>query len=275
MPEVTDGCRNVRQSPVRLRSARVILFYALAVCVLGAVVAPWAYGLIHPHWSTVPFRRVFDRALLVVALAGLWPMLRAAGVRSWSDLGYARTPTGWKQVVVGFGIGLISLGVCAVLLRQFSGWKTNYVGNLASALAVGIIEETFFRGGIYGGLRRGGSVGGAVAVSSILYAVLHFCKPTEPAAVNWSTGFTHLGLVFQNFGAQVNWCGLVTLILVGVVLALAFEWTQALYLSIGLHTGWVFAIKTVGAPLRDNALLWPVLLVVLLLCWKKFAPRST
>ena len=275
MPEAADGCRNVRQSPVRLRAARVILVYALAVCWLGAVVAPWAYGLIHPHWPTIPFRRVFDRALLVVAVAGLWPMLRAAGIRSWSELGYPRTPAGWRQVAAGLGVGLVSLGLCAVLLRQFTGWKTNYAANLASALAVGIIEETFFRGGIYGVLRRGGSVAGAVVVSSILYAVLHFCKPTEPVTVNWWTGFTHLGLVFQNFGTQVNWFGLVTLFLAGAVLALAFERTQALYFSIGLHTGWVFAIKTVGAPLRDNALLWPVLLVVLQLCWKKLAPRST
>ena len=265
----------MRQSSVRLRAARVILFYALPVILLGALVAPWAYWLIHPYWPAIPFRRVFNRALLVVALAGLWPLLRTAGIRSWVELGYTRTPSWWQQTVGGFAVGLLSLGVCAVLLCQLTGWKTNVVGNLASALAVGLIEETFFRGGIFGALRRGCSLGSAVVVSSVIYAVLHFCKPTEPAAVHWLTGLTHLGMVFQNFIAQVNWIGLVTLILVGVVLALALEWTKALYFSIGLHAGWVFTLKTVGAPLRDNPLVWPVLLLVLVLCWKKFAPRST
>ena len=258
-----------------MRATRVILVYALAVSLLGALIAPWAFGLIHPHWPLIPFRRVFDRVLLVVAVAGLWPLLRAAGIRSLPALGYAHTPAWWRHILIGFGVGLVSLGLGAVLRQQFAGWKTNYAGNLATALAVGIIEETFFRGGVFGALRRGWPLWLAVGVSSGIYAVLHFCKPTDPPSVNWLTGLTHLGHVFQNFGVQVNWFGLVTLLLAGVVLALVYAWTNALYFSIGLHAGWVFALKTVGAPLRDSVLVWPVLVVVLVLCWKKFAPRST
>ncbi len=254
-----------------MRAARAILVYALAVILVGAFLSPWLFWLTQAHW---PFRRVFDRVLLIIALAGLWPMLRTAGIRSLSELGYARTPVWWKQNLGGFLAGIISLGLCAVLLG-FPNWKTNFIGNFASALAVGIIEETFFRGGIYGALRRSFPIWFAVVISSVIYAVLHFCKPTEPVSVNWLTGFTHLGFIFQNFGTQVNWIGLVTLLLVGTVLALVFEWTKVLYFSIGLHAGWVFALKTVGAPLRDDMLVWPVLLLVLVLCWKKFAQRST
>ena len=255
-----------------MKAARVILFYAVAVILLGALLSPWSFWLTQEYW---PFRRVFDRVLLIVALAGLWPMLKGAGINSLSELGYTRTATWWRQTLIGFASGIGSLGLCAVLLRQFTGWTSNIVGNLASAVAVGIIEETFFRGGVFGALRRSLPLWSAVMVSAVIYAVLHFCKPTEPASVNWLTGFTHLGLVVQNFSTQVNWTGLVTLILAGTVLALTFTWTKGLYFSIGLHAGWVFAIKTVGAPLRDSAMVWPVLLVVLVLCWKKFAPRST
>jgi len=257
-----------------LRSARAILVYALAVILLGSLLAPSAFSIIHAHWPLIPFRRVFDRVLLIVALAGLVPMLRAAGVHSMAELGYGRSPSWGWQVLGGFAVGIFSLGLCAVLLRQFTDWKTNYVGNLLSAVVVGVIEETFFRGGIFGAFRRNCSLGLAVVVSSGIYAVLHFCKPIEPVTVTWLTGFTHLGMIWQNFGTQVNWFGLVTLVLVGAVLALAFEWTKALYFSIGLHAGWVFMLKTVGASLRDHALVWPVLLLVLVLCWKKFAPRS-
>ena len=264
----------MRQSPVRLRSARAILVYALAVILLGSLLAPWAFAIIHAHWPLIPFHRVFDRVLLILALAGLVPMLRSAGIRSMAELGYGRSPFWAWQVLGGFAVGILSLGLCAVLLRHFTDLKTNYVGNLLSAVAVGVIEETFFRGGIFGAFRRNCSLGWAVVVSSGIYAVLHFCKPTEPVTVNWLTGFTHLGMIWQNFGTQVNWFGLVTLVLVGAVLALAFEWTKALYFSIGLHAGWVFMLKTVGASLRDQALVWPVLLLVLVLCWKKFAPRS-
>ena len=258
-----------------MRSARVILVYALAVILLGSLLAPWVFEGIHPHWPMIPFRRVFDRVLLIVALTGLVPMLRVAGIRSVAELGYTRLPSWGWHALGGFAVGILSLGLCAVLLRQFTGWKSNYAANLASALAVGVIEETFFRGGIFGVLRRNWSLGLAVAVSSGIYAVLHFCKPTEPVVVNGLTGFTHLGMIWQNFGTQVNWIGLVTLVLAGAVLALAYEWTKALYFSVGLHAGWVFMLKTVGASLRDTALAWPVLLLVLVLCWKKFAPRST
>ena len=265
----------MRQSPVRLRTARVILIYAVAVILVGAFLAPWAFTEVHAHWPLIPFRRVFDRVLLIIALLGLVPMLWAVGIKSAGDLGYIRRVAWGWHVLGGFASGVVSLGLCAVFLRQFTGWKTNYAANLASAVAVGVIEETFFRGGIFGAFRRNWSLGLAVTVSSVIYAVLHFCKPTEPLAVNWLTGFTHLGLICQNFGAQVNWIGLVTLFLAGAVLALVFEWTKALYFSMGLHAGWVFMLKTVGSQLRDQALVWPVLLLVLLLCWKKFVPRST
>ena len=255
-----------------MRAARVILLYALAVVLLGALLSPWLFWLTQAHW---PFRRVFDRVLLVVALAGLWPVLRSVGIRSLPELGYERTPAWWRQAAWGFGAGTLSLGFCAVLLRAFTGWNNNIAGNLASAVAVAIIEETFFRGGIFNTLRRGLPMAWAVLVSSIVYAGLHFCKPSEPVTVTWLSGFQHLGQIAGNFSASVNWIGLVTLILAGSVLALVFVWTKSLYFSIGLHAGWVFAIKTAGAPLRDSLWAWPVLLVVLGLCWRQFGRRST
>jgi hypothetical protein len=48
---------------------------AAAVIVVSALSAPWIFRLVHPRITGVPFRRVFDRVLLVVALAGFWPAL--------------------------------------------------------------------------------------------------------------------------------------------------------------------------------------------------------
>ena len=137
----------MRQSPVRLRTARVILIYAVAVILVGAFLAPWAFTEVHAHWPLIPFRRVFDRVLLIIALLGLVPMLWAVGIKSAGDLGYIRRVAWGWHVLGGFASGVVSLGLCAVFLRQFTGWKTNYAANLASAVAVGVIEETFFSGG--------------------------------------------------------------------------------------------------------------------------------
>ena len=71
--------------------------------------------------------------------------------------------------------------------------------------------------------------------------------------------------------------GFVTLFLAGCVLGLGFTRTRALYLSIGIHAGWVFTLKTYaalthtsgprtwwgGAALVDNMLVWPILVGVL------------
>jgi len=272
-----------------LRAARVILFYVLAVILIGALVAPWAFWLIHPHWPSIPFRRVFDRALLIVALAGLWPMLRTLGIRSWSELGYVRTTGWWRQALTGLAIGICSLSVAGALLLAF-GFRSfeSPTGRpllrfLLAGIVVAIVEETFFRGGVQGALQRATKLPVAIMVASAIYSVVHFMKPRGAVIVdvNWLSGFDYLGQVFaHSWHAPGLAVGFVTLWLAGCILGLAFARTRALYLSMGIHAGWVFTLKTfawltAGASLLDNALVWPVLLVVLVLCWKKFAPRST
>jgi membrane protease YdiL (CAAX protease family) len=77
---------------------------------------------------------------------------------------------------------------------------------------------------------------------------------------------------------------------VGANLGLAFAKTGAIYLSIGLHAGWVLAKQTYGFctmpavahgsnwwggnDLISNALIWPVLIVVLLLVNRICRPKS-
>ena len=83
-----------------MRTARAIVVYALAVVVLGALLAPWLFWLVQwlaatfswAEWmARHPFKRIFNRSLMIVALVGLWPLLRYVGIRSWSTFGYART----------------------------------------------------------------------------------------------------------------------------------------------------------------------------------------
>ena len=84
-----------------MRPGRVLLVFTLAVFVGGAFLAPWLYWLVQwgaNHSSMFqslaqnPFHRFVNRALLVLALAGLWPLTRALGMRSWKALGWVRIP---------------------------------------------------------------------------------------------------------------------------------------------------------------------------------------
>ena len=87
---------------------------SLAVFGLGALAAPAVYALVQsgathwPAWQGIaddPFHRYVHRSVLVVALAGIWPLMRSLGVRSWSELGIV-PPTGQgRRLGTGFALG--------------------------------------------------------------------------------------------------------------------------------------------------------------------------
>ena len=54
-----------------------------------------------------------DRSLLILALAGLWPLLRALGVNSWREIGLVALHGQWKKLFGGLLLGFLSLAVVA------------------------------------------------------------------------------------------------------------------------------------------------------------------
>jgi membrane protease YdiL (CAAX protease family) len=254
-----------------------IIFYAAGVFVLSALLAPWCFWTVHPFLENVPFRRVFDRVILVVALAGVWPLLRTAGVTSWREVGFLPVRSWWRQVLAGLGVGVLSYGIAGILLAPSLQWGTNpdvLLKFALSGIAVALIEETFFRGGLQNIFQRSMNPVLAVVVVSAVYSVVHFLKPSAAnipdEAVSWMSGFEYLGRVMSSsFQKPGVWGGVVSLWLAGIVLGWTFLRTKALYLSMGLHAGWVFELKTVawlgGGSVVNNPAIWPVLILVLVM----------
>jgi len=246
-----------------------------------------------------PFRRVFDRCILVLALAGLWPLLRASGIRSLTELGYVRNHKWWRHALIGLLLGVISFAAAGAILVALGtrNFKEGLEGSeLISSISkfaligvvVALIEETFFRGGLQGVLQRRYRLAVAVAIISAVYSVVHFLKPqgadVSASAVTWLSGFDYLWQVIPRSWHQPGaGCGFVTLWLAGCVLGVAFVETGALYLSIGIHAGWVLALKsfafcTTSVIMRkpawwmrddpiSNPLVWPVFLILLALVY--------
>jgi membrane protease YdiL (CAAX protease family) len=244
-----------------MRTEKAIALYAVAVFALSAALAPWLFWVVHT-FGDWPFRRVFNRVILVVALVGLWPLSRSVGIRSWRELGYE--PVMFRQLLAGLAIGIASYAA-GMLSLCFTGnlWKCAAIG-----MVVALIEETFFRGGLQNVFQRRMPAWLAVALVSVLYSVVHFLKPSgahiPDVDVTWRSGFEYLGgVAASSFQEPGVWRRVVSLWLVGVVLGWAFVRTRTLYLSIGLHAGWVFAMKTLGGTLVDDPMIWPVLVVVL------------
>ena len=288
-----------------MRTSKAIGLYAVAVVLLGALLAPWLFWTLQALAAHVPavgslarqpFHRIFDRAILIVAFAGLWPLLRGVGFRSWSDLGFVKAHGGWRHVLVGFALGLGSFALLIIIEVAMGSRSVNFDKSttqmagavlrfLVTGIIVALIEETFFRGALQGALQRGMNVVAAVIVASVIYSALHFVKPTRvniPAdQVAWGSGFTCLsGSVTRSLGERDVLVGFVTLFLAGCILGLAYARTRALYLSIGLHAGWVLAnefARWLGAyQIIEDKAAWLVLALLLALvawlCRNKLKP---
>lgn len=247
-----------------MRPVRTLVIFLLAIFVGGALLAPWLYWL--AHWAgervpalgflgQTPFHRFVMRALLVLALAGMWLFLRGLGARSWSAVGLTPITGQWRRAGAGFLLGFATLAVVAALAlacgaRQMDGnlsgnWHSKLPGLAFTAVLVAAVEEILFRGALFSALRRALGWKAALAASSAAYAVLHFFQTAKsPSRVTWSSGLEMLpsmmrGLVDPNLLIP----GFFTLALAGMILALAYQRTGNLWFSIGLHAGWIFWLK--------------------------------
>ena len=262
-----------------MRELRTLIIYVAVVFLGGALLAPWLYWLAQhyaetfPKIAAAPFPRFINRALLGVALIGLWPFLKNFGATSAGDLGLVR-PTGqWKKIGGGFLLGFGSLAVVAGLALAAGARRVNgafsatilaekILGVVITAVVVAVIEEILFRGGLFGSLKKVFHWKFALVVSSAAYALVHFMEGAPiPDAVTWSSGLVMLPQMLRGF---LDWHavipGFLNLTLAGAILALAYQRTGNLYFSIGLHMGWIFWLKsygilTVAAP-RMNTWCW-------------------
>jgi membrane protease YdiL (CAAX protease family) len=262
----------------RMRPIRSLLIFVVVVFGGGALLAPWLYWLVQSvapasGLAHNPFHRYVNRALLILALLGIWPLLRSLGAKSWGDVGIINPRSEWSRLWAGFALGFGSLAcVAAIVLiahgRQFNDHLNaaqlsgKVAGAAATAIIVAVLEELLFRGAIFGALRKVWNWRVALLLSSMIYAIVHFMQSADlPGAVTWSSGLQLLPQMLRGFGdLQVVIPCFFNLTLAGILLALAYQRTGNLYFSIGLHAGWIFWLKSYGfltSPIgTTNEWLW-------------------
>ena len=249
--------------------------YFVAIVLIGALLAPFlfwsaqslaAHGVL-PFLAKYDFETFFHRAILIAAALLLWPLLSINNVRRVADLGLARNPSWGRDLCAGAVLSTIPLLCCGALLIAFHAYSFRHVlawsrfGKvLVASITVPFIEEAFFRGIILGVLLRTGRKYMPILVVSALFAAVHFLKAPErtSAVVTWSSGLNSIAHAFGRFGDPVMIASaFVTLFLIGCVLADARVLTRSLWLSIGLHAGWIFASGTFSLLARRQALALP------------------
>ena len=248
-----------------MRPLRLLLVYVGIIFLGGAMLAAGMYFAVQAGvkngwpWQDLagnPFHRYLDRAFLGIALLGLWPFFRVLGVRRWRDAGWANPILFGREVMAGFLFGFLTLAVLA-LLAIVAGARTlnldhsafevcgQFAKIILTAVTVATLEETLFRGALFGALRKVYPWVGALVMSSAVYAIVHFfARPADPAVVGWLSGVAMLPEMLRGFFEwQTVVPGFFNLTLAGMLLGWAYQRSGRLFFSIGLHAGWIFWLK--------------------------------
>ncbi len=199
---------------------------------VGGVVAEAGLiaGLHLPHpmpgGLLMPGFMVFNEALLLLPawLASL-AMARLEGRRVIAACGLVDARRDGR-CAKGFAAGAVLLGALVLALwgsgHAYLAWGGLGAGVLigyavvwaAVSLLIGIAEEFTFRGYLFQALSQGGGFGVALAVTSLIFGLIHYTNSGE-------------GLL-----------GVGNAALAGAVFALLIRRTGSLWASIGLHGGW-------------------------------------
>ena len=104
-------------------------------------------------------------------------------------------------------------------------------------------------------MRRRQAFATAAIVSGLIYALLHFIERAEvPYRLEWKTGLMMISQSLLGlFSLEKLIPAVLSLLILGVLLAMVYERTEALHFSIGLHAGLVFCLKTMNFITTPNA----------------------
>jgi len=254
----------------RMRAFGLFVAAIVAAVLLAAALAYPLYVVIHllkPEWW---FDKIAARLWAALMLLALWWVARRLRLTTKADWGYGAPRPRWlRQFAVGLVAGIVTmlpvtLSMLALGLRvpppdlALATLGRALAAGLGSGLAVGFLEETFFRGLMQGAvireLRRPLL---AILLVSALFAALHFLASTRipHEQVAWNSGAVLLEAAGRNFATPALIVDrLLSLFAVGVLLGLCAWWTGSIAFAVGLHAGWVWIMRaTVGATQLDAA----------------------
>lgn len=232
--------------------------YLFACMLLSAVLLPWLQPIFEYLLNATPDRALYRFGMLLTLL-GLPVFLRLMQLRGRDALGFAHHPQGnscavWKGlgagvlILAGLEIGLLLFGAHHLTLPQdgLLWLVTRYLfAGLFSGLAVGLIEEFFFRGAMHTGARRTLGFWPVALLTGAFYSAVHFMRP-----VGLEGDLNIAGALQMLFGGLERLDHLdehadrfIALLIVGIFLSMVRERTGSIWWPIGLHAGWVLVIK--------------------------------
>jgi membrane protease YdiL (CAAX protease family) len=249
---------------------RVFLKFILLIAAAWILTAVLTY----PSWLLVqtlidvPIHRVRDRVAMLLIVAGLLIFLPRWNLATRDVLGYSLPRREFVgQLSIGFAAGVVLmmplvLALFGLAIRVPDADLAPIVlatligQGLLTGLAVGFIEETCFRGAMYGAIRRESGVVLATVLPTVLYAAAHFLGgnlriPSEE--VTFLSGPRLVANMFASFQQPLQLLdSFLALGALGVLLSLIRSRTGAIAGAIGLHAGAVCVIVVLRSSSHVN-----------------------
>jgi membrane protease YdiL (CAAX protease family) len=216
----------------RLRAGWRVLLFLLAVPLVSrifmVIIKPLFGGALGNEAVSWFFRGV---VVVITATLVVWLFRRYVDKKSLTSLGLRCNGRALLDIVVGFALSGFMVGIIFIVLLHFKflvieeiSWNGNGISPLLEIFlwflgvgaAVAWSEELGFRGYILQNLGEGVGIVWAVAVSCILYGLIHMSNPNS----------TMLSGVF--------------IAVIGYLRIFGWLRTGQLWLSMGMHAGWNF-----------------------------------
>lgn len=235
-----------------MRPILVLAAVIAAVFITGALLSYPVY-LLFSYTTDTGFSKALHYSTLLTGLAlGLYYLKVTDTAKSVFGLerGY-RDNAG--ELFSGFLAGLVILMTVETslyildmrqadpgLAQGFMMFLFTVLKAVVTGIAVGLLEESLFRGAIYTGLARHATNLTALLVTSLLYSAVHFIDfpelpVNEPA--NWTTGFMLLAGSLDRFADPMVLDSFLTLAVLGLLLGMMRWHTGNILLCTGVHAG--------------------------------------
>ncbi|HEY4900589.1 MAG TPA: type II CAAX endopeptidase family protein [Terriglobales bacterium] len=209
----------------RLQPTWAFVFSAMLSVVAFLVSGYVAAAIAGDH--VLRFEAIF-RPLLVILLLAIFGWLLTVGNHVEQHRIAAQglpLTSGWaRQFALGCGIGLLLVLMAVIPIAVLGSVRFRVIVNTFNMARVAIVlgvliagalaEELMFRGYPFQRLVEGIGATGAIGVFSVLFGVVHL---SNPGATVW---------------------GLVNTVAIGILLAIAYLRTKALWLPWGIHFAW-------------------------------------
>lgn len=243
-----------------MRPLILLLIFIFLALMSGALLSFPMYILLN-HFFDIRFNKLITHISSFSGLLFIFLYLKFYNILDRDTAGFAqsRAPVS-REFLHGAMIGIFIMVFMEIILQGLGirvpaselGFNTAlivFVGKaIISGVAVGLIEETLYRGALLGGLMRKAGVFTAVIISSLLYAAVHYIKFPSIADISetgWTTGLLILPDAFYSFLDPAIIDSFLSLAAFGAFLALVRLNRGNIYQCIGIHAGVVMSVKII------------------------------